>query len=52
MNEKKESDQESEYTRARASRKLAEEFRKRGMKGETYEDIIWRLIEHGDARSE
>jgi len=40
MNKKKESDQESEYTGVRASRKLAEEFRKRGMKEETHEDII------------
>lgn len=33
-----------EYTTIRVSKKLIDELKKLGKKGETYEDIIWRLI--------
>ena len=36
----------SEYTTLKVSKKLTEKLKEFGCKSETYEDIIWRLIEN------
>ena len=36
----------SEYTTLKVSKKLTEKLKEFGWKSETYEDIIWRLIEN------
>ena len=34
-----------EYTTLKVTKKLTSKLKQLGMKGETYEDIIWKLIE-------
>ena len=36
-------------TTLQVSIKLREEVKRRGMKGETYEDVIWRILKENDA---
>lgn len=38
-----------EYTSIRVSPELADELHSRKNRGDSYEDVIWRLIEQADA---
>jgi hypothetical protein len=37
-----------EYTSLKVTKKLTSRLKELGTKGETYEDIIWKLIEKGE----
>ncbi len=45
-------DDENGYTQIRVSWKLANALKDIGKKGETYEDVIWRLVNVGEQKAD